>query len=221
MTEATTDVVVRELPASVQDVVAAIAALLGDNRSSAIVLAGADQRHVHREASAVLKRAKTIRNQVGAVLPARRSGEVELDPDQKSAIRRSLRHSPAPDSKPPSFSTSAAARTATLMGRPFTLEYDQNLAESDARLMIDYFSGFEQFSGRDHDILELQDDTALEQAKELLGGATIKDTVNTALREFSDRDTRIRLFAHIQQLASEDLGDPDIMKNTRREQAPG
>lgn len=65
------------------------------------------------------------------------------------------------------------------------------------------------------------DDAALEQARELLGGATIKDTVNTALREFSDRDTRIRLFAHIQQLAAEDLGDPDIMKESRREQAHG
>ena len=65
------------------------------------------------------------------------------------------------------------------------------------------------------------DDNALEQARELLGGATIKDTVNTALREFSDRDTRIRLFAHIQQLAVEDLGDPEIMKGTRREQAQG
>lgn len=65
------------------------------------------------------------------------------------------------------------------------------------------------------------DDAALEQARELLGGATIKDTVNTALREFSDRDTRIRLFARIQQLAAEDLGDPDIMKGTQREQAQG
>ena len=61
------------------------------------------------------------------------------------------------------------------------------------------------------------DDTALEQARDLLGGATIKDTVNTALREFSDRDTRMRLFAHIQQLAAEDLGNPDIMKKSRRE----
>ena len=63
------------------------------------------------------------------------------------------------------------------------------------------------------------DDAALEQARELLGGATIKDTVNTALREYSDRDARMRLFAHIQQLAAEDLGDPDIMKGTQREQA--
>lgn len=62
------------------------------------------------------------------------------------------------------------------------------------------------------------DDTALEQARDLLGRATIKDTVNTALREFSDRDTRIRLFAHFQQLAAEDLGDPDIIKKSRREQ---
>lgn len=65
------------------------------------------------------------------------------------------------------------------------------------------------------------DDAVLKQARDLLGGATIKDTVNTALREFSDRDTRIRLFAHIQQLAAEDLGDSEIMKQSRREQAQG
>lgn len=65
------------------------------------------------------------------------------------------------------------------------------------------------------------DDTVLDQARDLLGGATIKDTVNTALREFSDRDARIRLLAHIQQLAAEDLGNPDIMRGTRREQAQG
>ena len=65
------------------------------------------------------------------------------------------------------------------------------------------------------------DDAVLDQALELLGGATIKDTVNTALRELSDRDARIRLFAHIQQLSAEDLGNPAIMKRTRREQAHG
>ena len=64
------------------------------------------------------------------------------------------------------------------------------------------------------------DDAALDKARALLGGATIKDTVNTALREFSEKDNRARLFAHIQQLAAQDLGDPDIMRGTTREQAP-
>ena len=35
-------------------------------------------------------------------------------------------------------------------------------------------------------------------------------------REFVDRDARVRLFAHIQQLASGDLGDPEVMRGARR-----
>ncbi|MYH96117.1 MAG: type II toxin-antitoxin system VapB family antitoxin [Acidimicrobiia bacterium] len=61
------------------------------------------------------------------------------------------------------------------------------------------------------------DDQALEDARALLDGATIKDTVNTALREFSDRDTRTRLFARIQKLAADDLGNPEIMRGAHRE----
>ena len=48
-------------------------------------------------------------------------------------------------------------------------------------------------------------------------GATIKDTVNTVLREFCDRDLRVHLFSHIQQLAAGDLGDPEVMRGARRE----
>lgn len=61
------------------------------------------------------------------------------------------------------------------------------------------------------------DDEILDRARELLGGATIKDTVNVALKEFSDRDTRVRLFAHIQRLAAGDLGDPEVMRGAQRE----
>ena len=61
------------------------------------------------------------------------------------------------------------------------------------------------------------DDETLERARTLLEGATIKDTVNTALRELCDRDTRERLFAHIQQLAAEDLGDTEVMRGAQRE----
>ena len=61
------------------------------------------------------------------------------------------------------------------------------------------------------------DDGVLERARQLLDGATIKETVNTALQEFCDRDTRVRLFAHIQQLAAEDLGDPEVMRGAHRE----
>ena len=61
------------------------------------------------------------------------------------------------------------------------------------------------------------DDEVLDRARELLDGATIKETVNTALQEFCDRDTRVRLFAHIQQLAAGDLGDPEVMRGAHRE----
>lgn len=61
------------------------------------------------------------------------------------------------------------------------------------------------------------DDEVLERARQLLDGATIKETVNAALKEFCDRDTRVRLFAHIQQLAAGDLGDPEVMRGAYRE----
>ena len=61
------------------------------------------------------------------------------------------------------------------------------------------------------------DDHTLERARALLDGATIKDTVNVALRDYCDRDTRARLFTHIQQLSAGDLGDPEVMRGTQRE----
>lgn len=61
------------------------------------------------------------------------------------------------------------------------------------------------------------DDHALERARAMLDGATIKETVNTALREFCDRETRERLFEHIQELAAGDLGDPEVMRSAWRE----
>lgn len=61
------------------------------------------------------------------------------------------------------------------------------------------------------------DDHALERARAMLDGATIKEIVNTALREFCDRETRERLFEHIQELAAGDLGDPEVMRSAWRE----
>lgn len=130
--------------------------LLNDDGDSVVILAGADQRHENREQTVALQTAKTIRNRVGAVLPTRRGGEVSLEPEQKASIKKLLRHSPTQDSTPLSLSISATNRTATFLGRPFSLEYEQSLVEADAKLMIEYFSGFERFSGNDHDILELQ-----------------------------------------------------------------
>lgn len=64
------------------------------------------------------------------------------------------------------------------------------------------------------------DDTAFEHGQMLTGGTKIMDTVNITLREFSELDTRICLFAHIQELAAGDLGNPDIMMGTLRDEAP-
>lgn len=64
------------------------------------------------------------------------------------------------------------------------------------------------------------DDEVLEQARALLEGATIKDTVNTALQEFCNRDTMLRLLSHLQQLGAEDLGDEDIMDGVHRHWPP-
>ena len=64
------------------------------------------------------------------------------------------------------------------------------------------------------------DDTAFEHGHVPTRGAKIKDTVNPALREFSEMDTRVCLFAHIQELATSDLSNPDIMKGTLRDEAP-
>ena len=41
--------------------------------------------------------------------------------------------------------------------------------------------------------------------------------MNTAPRESCDRDTRVRLFAYLQQLAAGDLGDPEVMRGAQRE----
>lgn len=142
-----------ERPIKIED-----APLLSADDDAVVVLAGADQRLVDSERVSVLRNARAIRNNIGAVLPAQRKGGVTVDVERKKLIHKSLRYSPAPKAEPPSFSISAANRTAEFLGRPFPLEFDQGRAEADARLMIDYFSGFERFSGGKEDILELQEE---------------------------------------------------------------
>lgn len=55
------------------------------------------------------------------------------------------------------------------------------------------------------------DDDALQQARVALGDVTIKEAVNTGLREICDRYRRRRLFRRIQELAGADLGDAEVM----------
>lgn len=56
------------------------------------------------------------------------------------------------------------------------------------------------------------DDDALQQARIALGDVTIKEAVNTGLREICDRHKRRHLFRRIQELARADLGDADVMR---------
>lgn len=61
------------------------------------------------------------------------------------------------------------------------------------------------------------DDDVLAAAKELLGTETKKDTVNTALREVTDRRRRALAFAELRAMG--ERGDFDILldkKNYRR-----
>ena len=61
-------------------------------------------------------------------------------------------------SEPAAFSISTDTRTATFDGAPFPLDFDPELAASDAALMIEYFTGFEGFAGTPEEVRELQEE---------------------------------------------------------------
>lgn len=61
------------------------------------------------------------------------------------------------------------------------------------------------------------DDDVLQQARNALGDVTIKEAVNTGLREICDRRKRLHLFHCIQELARSDLGDPTVMRGAWQE----
>ncbi len=60
-------------------------------------------------------------------------------------------------------------------------------------------------------LVDIDDDT-LHQARIALGDVTIKEAVNTGLREICDRHKRRHLFRRIQELARSDLGDAEVMR---------
>ncbi|MCY3894811.1 MAG: hypothetical protein OXF65_16110 [Acidimicrobiaceae bacterium] len=63
------------------------------------------------------------------------------------------------------------------------------------------------------------DDAVLHEARTALGDVTIKEAVNTGLREICDRRKRLHLFGRIQELARSDLGDPTVMRGAWPEAA--
>ena len=130
--------------------------LAGDRPS--IVLVGDDSPSVEDATDSIRKTAKTLRNQIGPHLPARRRDTQTLNPDLKTRIRRALRNQPRHAGEPAAFSISTDTRTATFDGAPFPLDFDPELAASDAALMIEYFTGFEGFAGTPEEVRELQEE---------------------------------------------------------------
>ena len=130
--------------------------LAGDRPS--IVLVGDDSPSVEEATDSIRRTAKTLRNQIGPHLPARRRDTQTLNPDLKTRIRRALRNQPRRATEPAAFSISADTRTATFDGTPFPLDFDPELAASDAALMVEYFAGFEGFAGTPEELNELQEE---------------------------------------------------------------
>ena len=97
--------------------------------------------------SAIDRRARIIRNQIGSHVPAARAGKHTLTRTDKRNIREALRVRPPEEREPAALSLDRVNRSATYAGKPFDLSYDPDLAAADARLMVDYFQGFDNFAG--------------------------------------------------------------------------
>ena len=131
--------------------------MLSGHRPS-IVLVGDDAPAVEDATDAIRLKAKSLRSQIGPHLPAVRRDAQTPNPDLKTRIRRALRNQPRDATEPAAFSISTDTRTATFAGAPFPLDYDPELASSDAQLMVEYFAGFEGFAGTPDEVRELQEE---------------------------------------------------------------
>jgi len=60
------------------------------------------------------------------------------------------------------------------------------------------------------------DDELLDQARQLLGAVTIKETVNTSLRELVEAELRRRHLRRLVTGEGTDLGDEEIMSGAWR-----
>ena len=134
------------------------APLLGDEEAHT-VLAVADEaspRSGRDDHAAIERHAKIIRTRIGSHVPPARRGEHILSRSDKRNIREALRFRPAEQREPASLSIDHATRSATFAGKPFDLGWDPALAAADARLMVEYFDGFDHFSGTPEQISDLK-----------------------------------------------------------------
>lgn len=60
------------------------------------------------------------------------------------------------------------------------------------------------------------DDRLLEEARRVIGAATMKDTVNAALQQAVDRELRLRHVRRLTDLDGIDLADDEVMAGARR-----
>ena len=102
------------------------------------------------------RRAKIIRNRIGSHVPAARRGKHTLGRSDKRNIREALRVRPPEEHEPASLSFDRISRSATYAGKAFDLSYDPELAVADARLMAEYFAGFDHFAGTPAQIEDLK-----------------------------------------------------------------
>lgn len=60
------------------------------------------------------------------------------------------------------------------------------------------------------------DDDILAEARAVTGGATMKETINIALRHIVETELRLRHVKRLQDLDSMDLADSDVMADAWR-----
>ena len=131
--------------------------VLSDRRAS-VVLVSDGVAPIEDATDAIRRTARTLRNQIAPHLPPVRRDTQTLDPDRKARIRSALRSQPLSNTAAATFSISPDTRTATFADAPFPLDFDPELAKTDAALMVEYFTGFEDFAGTAEEVRELQEE---------------------------------------------------------------
>ena len=132
--------------------------MLGDEEAHTVLAVADDAspRSGRDDHVAIERHAKIIRTRIGSHVPPARRGEHILSRADKRNIREALRLRPAEQREPASLSIDHVTRSATFAGKPFDLRWDPALAAADARLMVEYFDGFDHFSGTPEQISDLK-----------------------------------------------------------------
>jgi hypothetical protein len=101
------------------------------------------------------KLAVALEPKISAVAPPFRGGVQRITPQVKREISRIKLVKSADEADNRYLSINRSQGTAILNGESFSLEFDEGLARSDARIMAEYFRNFENFEG---DVGRLQRD---------------------------------------------------------------